>query len=133
MREQGPEEWPDLLLMLGDQVYADEDAPKTRAFIRERRGTDGAARRWRTSRSTRTSTARAGARRRSDGSSTVPSAMIFDDHDIHDDWNTSISWLEEMRRKPGGTAQITGGLVGYWVLAPQRPRRRRSGRGLSER
>ena len=33
--------------------------------------------------------------------STVPSAMIFDDHDIHDDWNTSISWLEEMRRKPG--------------------------------
>ena len=27
--------------MIGDQVYADEDAPETRRFIRERRGTDG--------------------------------------------------------------------------------------------
>ena len=23
--------------------------------------------------------------------------MIFDDHDVHDDWNTSIAWVEEMR------------------------------------
>ena len=29
--------------------------------------------------------------------STVPSAMIFDDHDVHDDWNTSIEWVTEMR------------------------------------
>ena len=41
MRELPAEEWPDLLLMIGDQVYADEDAPETRQFIRERRGTDG--------------------------------------------------------------------------------------------
>ena len=32
MREQPPEEWPHLLLMLGAQVYADEDAPETREF-----------------------------------------------------------------------------------------------------
>ena len=25
--------------------------------------------------------------------STVPSAMIFDDHDVHDDWNTSKDWV----------------------------------------
>ena len=31
--------------------------------------------------------------------STVPSAMIFDDHDVHDDWNTSIEWVTEMRQK----------------------------------
>ena len=29
--------------------------------------------------------------------SVVPSAMIFDDHDMIDDWNTSISWV---RRHP---------------------------------
>ena len=41
MRELPVEEWPDILLMIGDQVYADEDAPETRKFIRDRRGTDG--------------------------------------------------------------------------------------------
>ncbi|MGW1633884.1 hypothetical protein, partial [Streptomyces anthocyanicus] len=25
--------------------------------------------------------------------STVPSCMIFDDHDVIDDWNTSAAWL----------------------------------------
>ena len=110
MKEQPAEEWPDLLLMIGDQVYADEDAPRTREFIRERRGTEGDPGeevadfeeythlyretwgdepiRWLLS--------------------TVPSAMIFDDHDIHDDWNTSISWLEEMRAKPWWDRRITG-------------------------
>jgi PhoD-like phosphatase len=117
MKEQPPAEWPDLLLMIGDQVYADEDAPRTRQFIRERRGTEGEpgeevadfeeythlyreswgeeAIRWLLS--------------------TVPSAMIFDDHDIHDDWNTSISWLAEMRDKPWWNRRITGGLASYWV------------------
>ena len=39
MRQSPPAEWPDALLMLGDQIYADEDAPATRAFIRSRRDT----------------------------------------------------------------------------------------------
>ena len=30
--------------------------------------------------------------------STVPTVMIFDDHDVHDDWNISWLWVEEMRR-----------------------------------
>src|SRR4029077_7161415 len=34
---QQPDEWPDALLMLGDQVYADETSPATRAFIAGRR------------------------------------------------------------------------------------------------
>jgi hypothetical protein len=117
MKERPVEEWPDLLLMLGDQVYADEDAPETRRFIRERRGTDGEpgdevmdfeeyaqlyretwgheAIRWLLS--------------------VVPTAMIFDDHDVHDDWNTSISWLEEMRAKPWWNRRIAGALASYWV------------------
>src|SRR4051794_10896222 len=117
MKEQSPDQWPQLLLMIGDQVYADEDAPRTREFIRERRGTDGEPGeevadfeeytrlyhetwgnetiRWLLS--------------------TVPSAMIFDDHDVHDDWNTSISWLEEMREKPWWDRRITGALASYWI------------------
>ena len=32
--QSGAEEWPDCLLLLGDQVYADETSEETRAFIR---------------------------------------------------------------------------------------------------
>ena len=32
-------QWPSLLLMLGDQVYADDASPQTREFIRSRRST----------------------------------------------------------------------------------------------
>ena len=83
--------WPDLVLFLGDQVYADETTEGCsdvhRRATRHRRAaveelkdyeeyahlyklawTDP-ANRWLLS--------------------TVPSAMIFDDHDIRDDWNTS--------------------------------------------
>ena len=85
------EKWPDLILFLGDQVYADETSDEMRAFIDARRDmkeppgkelkdfeeysylyhlawTDP-TNRWLLS--------------------TLPSAMIFDDHDIRDDWNTS--------------------------------------------
>ena len=37
MRDQPRERWPDLLLMIGDQVYADEVPPATRSYIDERR------------------------------------------------------------------------------------------------
>ncbi len=32
-----PDRWPQVLLLLGDQVYADEVSPETLAFIRKRR------------------------------------------------------------------------------------------------
>ena len=28
--------------------------------------------------------------------STVSSSMVFDDHDMDDDWNISQSWVEDM-------------------------------------
>ena len=34
-----PDRWPDLLLMIGDQVYADEISPETRRFVESRRDT----------------------------------------------------------------------------------------------
>ena len=83
--------WPDLVLFLGDQVYADETTDEMQEFIESRRSIEeppwtelkdyeeyahlyklawsDPANRWLLS--------------------TLPSAMIFDDHDIRDDWNTS--------------------------------------------
>ena len=37
MRDEPRERWPDVLLMLGDQVYADEVSPSTQSFIETRR------------------------------------------------------------------------------------------------
>src|SRR3954454_20211769 len=39
MRDEDPEQWPDLFLFLGDQVYADEIPPNTEKFVRARRDT----------------------------------------------------------------------------------------------
>src|SRR5918998_2815132 len=117
MQDQSREEWPDALLLLGDQIYADEVSLGTLEFIRSRRDTSkppgeevanfeeytrlywdswkDPAIRWLLS--------------------TVPSAMIFDDHEVSDDWNISESWLEEARAKPWWNAQIIGAHASYWV------------------
>ncbi|MDQ3286067.1 MAG: alkaline phosphatase family protein, partial [Actinomycetota bacterium] len=47
--------------------------------------------------------------------STVPVAMIFDDHDVHDDWNASEAWVKKMREKPWWNERITGGFMSYWI------------------
>src|SRR4051812_6870225 len=39
LKRRAPEEWPSLLMLLGDQVYVDEGSPGARAFIRGRRDT----------------------------------------------------------------------------------------------
>jgi PhoD-like phosphatase len=117
MRNQPREEWPDVLLMLGDQVYADEVSPSTRAFLEARRDPSDPP----------------GERvldfdeytelyRESWGDptirwllSTLSTAMIFDDHDVHDDWNISQAWLEEMRSHEWWNRHILGALASYWV------------------
>ena len=47
--------------------------------------------------------------------STVGVAMLFDDHDVHDDWNISIDWVREMEAKPWWDERITAALVSYWA------------------
>ena len=46
---------------------------------------------------------------------TVPSTMIFDDHEVSDDWNISQAWVEEMRAKPWWDERITGAFMAYWL------------------
>src|SRR3712207_6687062 len=47
--------------------------------------------------------------------STVPSAMIFDDHDVHDDWNTSAARVRQVRAKPWWEERIVGVFMSYWI------------------
>ncbi|MER7456178.1 alkaline phosphatase D family protein [Micromonospora sp. NPDC126480] len=109
---------PDLLVLLGDQVYADETSPTVRRLLkRRRRRPKGAPAdqvvsfdeytklyleswrdpeiRWLLS--------------------TVPSVMIFDDHEIIDDWNTSAAWRADARSQPWWAERIGSGLASYWV------------------
>jgi hypothetical protein len=41
--------------------------------------------------------------------------MILDDHDVHDDWNTSELWIERMRAQPWWDRRITSALSTYWI------------------
>ena len=41
--------------------------------------------------------------------------MLFDDHDVHDDWNTSQAWVREMRAKPWWEEHIAAALSSYFV------------------
>ena len=115
--QRGEVEWPDVVLLLGDQVYADEVSPETLAFIESRRGTDEApgeqiADFEEYTRLYRESWSEPDIRWLL---STVPTAMIFDDHDVHDDWNISWRWIDEMRRTSWWEARITGAFMAYWV------------------
>ncbi len=41
--------------------------------------------------------------------------MIFDDHDIRDDWNTSLSWKKKMEATTWWHGPVCAGLASYWV------------------
>ena len=109
--------WPDVVVFLGDQVYADDTSPAMKEFIESRRDPSeppwdelkdyeeyahlyrlawsDPANRWLLS--------------------TLPSAMIFDDHDIRDDWNTSWTWRQQMEATDWWHERVVAGLGSYWV------------------
>jgi hypothetical protein len=117
MRDEDPEEWPDLFLFLGDQVYADEIPPNTEKFVRARRDTSeepgtiaqGFEEYTRLYRDSWTEPVTRWFL------STVSTAMIFDDHDVHDDWNTSAAWVEEVRNSDWWDEHVTAALMSYWI------------------
>lgn len=108
---------PDAMLLLGDQVYADETPPQVRRLMWRKRDPR---------RPPHHEVADFGdytlLYRHTWGQgtlrwllSTVPSMMIFDDHDVRDDWNTSYSWRRSMARTDWWQARLVGGLVSYWI------------------
>jgi hypothetical protein len=109
--------WPELLFLLGDQVYVDEGSPRTRERIRGRRGTatppgeevtDFEEYTWLYEESWSDPLVRW-------LFSTVSVSMLWDDHDMSDDWNISRSWLGEMRQKSWWHRRATAGIMSYWI------------------
>ena len=45
----------------------------------------------------------------------IPTYMIFDDHDITDDWNLTIGWENAVNGHPLATQVIGNGLMGYFL------------------
>ncbi|HEV7899723.1 MAG TPA: alkaline phosphatase D family protein [Planosporangium sp.] len=112
-------QWPDSLLLLGDQVYADETSPAVRGWLRRcrhRRRPDAPA----TQVVGFAEYTRLYLESWSDPDvrwllSTVPSMMIFDDHEIIDDWNASESWRRARQAQSWWAERIAAGLSSYWV------------------
>ncbi|MGS0686918.1 alkaline phosphatase D family protein [Nakamurella sp. GG22] len=111
------QDWPHALVMLGDQVYADETSPATQDKIRQRRDITAGSKEqvadyeeytWLYSESWTDPEVRWLL-------STVPSSMIFDDHDVRDDWNTSESWRHDIQQTSWWAERIVGALSSYWV------------------
>jgi hypothetical protein len=114
-------DWPDLLILLGDQVYADETPKEIRRWLRRR-----SKRRNRRPDAPPTQVVDFHEYTRlyldswTDPEirwllSTVPSVMIFDDHEIIDDWNISSSWRTDIARQSWWPQRIRSGLASYWV------------------
>lgn len=117
MRAQPEGQWPHALLMLGDQIYADEVSPEVREWISTRRDTsqppgEELADYEEFTQLYRNSWGQADIRWLL---STIPNVMIFDDHDVNDDWNISHDWVQSMRAKPWWQQRITGAFMSYWV------------------
>ena len=117
MVDDDREEWPELLFLLGDQVYVDEASPWARERIRERRSTAPAPGEEVLDYEEYTFLYR-----ESWGDpllrwllSTVSTSMVWDDHDMSDDWNISRSWHEEMEAKEWWHERAIAGIVSYWV------------------
>lgn len=118
MTREPSDRWPTLLLLVGDQIYADDSSPHTEERIEQCRDADSDLpasivatfeeycwlyheawsprfERWLFS--------------------VVPTMMIFDDHDMIDDWNISASWLSDIREEPWWCEHSVGGLMSYWI------------------
>jgi hypothetical protein len=118
MAGEDPADWPTLLVLAGDQVYADDSSPSARERIDSLRPGDSDLdasivanfdeycwlyheawspkwERWLLS--------------------VVPTVMIFDDHDVIDDWNISKSWVQDMHHEPWWAEHALGSVMSYWI------------------
>jgi hypothetical protein len=109
--------WPELLFLLGDQVYVDEGSPAVRERIRSRRDVseppgeeviDFEEYTWLYEEAWSDPLIRW-------LFSTVSTSMAWDDHDMSDDWNISRSWHEEMDRKHWWHERAVAGIMSYWI------------------
>jgi hypothetical protein len=92
---------PDLLALIGDQIYADiPHRPRVTTFedyvALYHEAWSPPAVRWLLS--------------------TIPTIMIFDDHEIIDDWNSSARWLGDIQQRSWWKSRISAGLTSYHLF-----------------
>ncbi len=118
------DEWPDLAVFLGDQVYADDSSPATRERIAARRRDGDEApvaedlpadlvggfeeMTWLYEESWSKDLERWFL-------ANVPSVMVFDDHEMVDDWNISQTWVERAETWSWWPDHVRDGLMTYWL------------------
>ncbi|MCU1367777.1 MAG: hypothetical protein JWN39_3416, partial [Ilumatobacteraceae bacterium] len=123
MARRPVEQWPDLAVFLGDQIYADDSSPQTRARVHATRAAAPQAEpttlpdelvdgfeefTWLYQESWSPELERWFL-------ANVPSMMIFDDHEMIDDWNISAQWVADIRRQSWWEDHVIGGLMTYWL------------------
>ncbi|GAC1362502.1 MAG: alkaline phosphatase D family protein [Ktedonobacteraceae bacterium] len=107
---QRDETWPHLLLFIGDQIYADE--PPAEVVRNHPHLQQGAQtfedfsilyeHAWAHDPGTQQALA------------AVPSFMIFDDHEVRNNWDVEPTWRDKVIRE-GGEQLLVDALVAYWV------------------
>ena len=109
-QEEREQVWPHTLLLIGDQIYADDPPP---ALIRQYAHLQQGARifedfaliyehAWTYADGIRQVLA------------VLPTFMIFDDHEITNNWNGTPTWQAQMLQT-GKEQLLIDGLVAYWV------------------
>ena len=46
----------------------------------------------------------------------VSTLMIFDDHDVTDDWNLTAGWEQAINQNPSSKRIVNNGLISYWLF-----------------
>lgn len=96
-----PEAWPEKLPEAPDVLAPDAASDHKKQFETERAGLDNirpgviAARRV---------------------FANVPTYMIFDDHDVTDDWNITSEWRRNVEGSPTGRRVIANALAAFWAF-----------------
>lgn len=109
--------WPRLLLLIGDQIYADEHTGRrktTRSLAHSPSGEDFKKAQTFEEFATCYEDAWSGEHGIRQVFAALPACMIFDDHEITNSWNTAPTWREQVLKR-GFEHVLVDGLVAYWV------------------
>jgi phosphodiesterase/alkaline phosphatase D-like protein len=108
--EQREQTWPHVLLLIGDQIYA--DTPPERLIAERPAMKTGAVTLddfmhqysyvWTNTAQVRQALA------------CIPTYMIFDDHEITNGWNCTPTWREHLLQS-GQEQMLLDGMVAYWI------------------
>lgn len=112
-RDERESRWPHLLLLVGDQIYADEPVESQSHQSHQKRPEQPIVQSFEdyAGHYSRAWTSDEGIRQ---VLAALPTAMIFDDHEITNGWNSTPRWQLEALQQ-GLESTLVDGLVAYWI------------------